>query len=399
MPLDFVRYTPDLEKLDPNLDRLLEQIIAFWEKKVRESPVAEGSGRAVRGAHAKTYGVVKADVQILRNVPPAYAQGIYAKPGHHGALIRFSSASNHLGTDATLGGVLGLAMKMFDVPGAKQVEGEPDSATFDLILKNNPIFVANTAKHYLTIQEVGNNVPLYLARGKAGFHQLLTDFVTGKGKFEQSDWAWDELFAFVKISQTPVRNPLLTTFWSMGAVRHGDYVAKIRLAPATENTTRAIHRELDLRVRPDVFYPTLVDELQASAFDFDLQVQLCTNLETMPVNDITVEWPEKLSPFVTVGRVHIPRQDISGTENFEKTDALAFNQWRVTEEHSPLGEIMHVRRIYSASAKLRRTINRQPQTEPASADEVLPYPVAPGLGPADGTSLSANGRAGASTAG
>ena len=377
MPLDFVRYRPEMETLDPDLDRLMEQIVAFWEKKVRESPVVEGSGRAVRGAHAKTFGVVKAEVQILRNVSPAYAQGIYAKPGHHGALIRFSSASNHLGADATLGGVLGCAVKIFEVPGSKLVEDEPDSGTFDLVLKNNPVFVANTAKHYLVLQEIGNNVPQYLARGKTGFHELLTDFVTGKGTFERSDWAWDELFAFVKASQTPVRNPLLTMFWSMASVRHGDYIAKIRLAPVTENTTRVIHRELDLRGRPDVFYPTLVDELQASAFDFDLQVQLCTDLEAMPVNEATVEWPEKLSPFVTVGRVHVPRQDISGNENFEKTDALAFNQWRVTEEHRPLGEIMQVRRIYTASAKLRRMLNHQPQTEPASADEVLPYPVAP----------------------
>ena len=376
MPTDFVRYTPEIETIDPDLDRLLDQIVAFWEKTVRESPVVEGSGRAVRGVHSKTFGVVKAEVQILRNVPPAYAQGIYAKPGRHGALIRYSSASNHLSADATLGGVLGCAMKIFDVPGLKLVEDEPESTTFDLVLKNSPIFVANTAKHYLVLQELGNNKNAYLARGKTGFHELLTDVLTGKGTFEQSDWAWDELFAFVKLGQTPVRNPLLSTFSTMAAVRHGDYVAKVRLAPATENTTRVIHRELDLRGRPDVFYPALVDELQASAFDFDLQVQLCTNLETMPVNDTTVEWPETLSPFVTVARVHVPRQDISGTDNSEKTDALAFNTWRVTEEHRPLGEIMQVRRIYSASAKMRRTINHQPQTEPASVDEVLPYTLA-----------------------
>src|SRR5262249_2945849 len=150
--------------------------------------------------------------------------------------------------------------------------------------------------------------------------------------------------------------------------------------PARDNATRVIHRELDLRGRPDVVYPTLVDELQASAFDFDLQVQLSTNLEAMPVNDVTVEWPEELAPFVTVGRIHIPRQDISGTDHSEETDALSFNQWRVTEEHRPLGEIMQVRRVYSASAKMRRTLNHQRQTEPASADEVLPYPVAPELG-------------------
>lgn len=376
MSTEFVRYKPEIETIDPDLDRLLDQIVAFWENTVRESPVVEGSGRALRGVHAKTFGVVKAELQILRSVPPAYAQGIYGKPGRHGVLIRYSSASNHLGADATLGGVLGCAMKIFDVPGSKLVEDEPDSTTFDLVLKNSPIFVANTAKHYLVLQEIGNNKNHYLARGKTGFHELLTDILTGKGTFEQSDWAWDELFAFVKLGQTPVRNPLLTTFSSMAAMRHGDYVAKIRLAPTTENTTRAIHHELDLRGRPDVIYPILVDELEASAFDFDLQVQLCTDLEAMPVNQTTVEWPEALSPFVTVGRVHVPRQDISGNENFEKTDALAFNQWRVTEEHRPLGEIMHVRRIYSASAKMRRTINHQPQTEPASADEVLPYPVA-----------------------
>jgi hypothetical protein len=373
MSSEFVRYTPEIETIDPQIDELLAKIIDFWEKKGRESPRTEGAGRAVRGAHAKSFGVVKAEVEILNDVPAEYAQGIYAKPGHHGALIRFSSTSGHLGTDAQLGAGLGLAIKIFDVDGRKLVDDEPDSDTFDLVLKNCPIFISNTAKHYLFIEDIVNNAQDYLMRGKAGLHELLADVLTGKGQLHRQEWAWDELFAFVRLTtQTPVRNPLLTTFWSMGAVRHGDYVAKIRVAPAAESATYAIHRDLDLTSGPEVFYPTLVDELHARVFDFDLQVQLCTDLTAMPVNDLTVEWPEKLSPFVTVGRVHIPRQDISGPENFEKGDALAFNQWRVTSAHHPLGEIMNVRRIYSASAKVRRTLNRQPQIEPTSADSVLP---------------------------
>ena len=372
MSSDFVHYSPEIETIDPHIDELMAQIIEYWEKKVRESPTTEGTGRAVRGAHAKTLGVVKAEVEIFGDVPPPYTQGIYAKPGSHGALIRFSSASNHLGPDAHLGPVLGFAIKIFDVDGTKLVEEEPDSKTFDLVLKNNPTFIANTAKHYLFIQEIGNDSAKYLARGKAGLHELLTDLLTGKGTLPQEDWAWDELFAFVKATQTPVRNPLLSTYWTMASVRHGDYVAKVRVAPDAESAAHVIHRELDFSSGPEVFGPTLVDELQARAFDFDLQVQLCTDLDAMPVNDATVEWPEKLSPFVTVGRVHLPRQDISGPENFEKGDALAFNQWRVTSDHRPLGEIMDVRRIYSASAKVRRTLNHQPQTEPTSVEEVLP---------------------------
>jgi hypothetical protein len=41
-----------------------------------------------------------------------------------------------------------------------------------------------------------------------------------------------------------------------------------------------------------------------------------------------------------------------------------------------MGEIMDVRRIYTASAKIRRTLNGQPLREPRSADE--------GPGPAKG---------------
>jgi hypothetical protein len=366
-----VRCSPEIETIDPDIDALVAQIIEFWEKKVSESPSSEGTGRAVRGAHAKTFGGVNADVEILEDVPAAYAQGIYARPGRHGALIRFSSASNHLGPDALLGPGPGLRDQDLRVPGRKLVDDEPYSTTFDLVLKNNPTFIANTARHYLFIQEIGNDTAKYLARGKAGFHELPTDFLTGRGTLEHSDWAWDELFAFVKAAQTPVRNPLLSTFWTMAAMRHGDHVAKLRVVPAADSSAQAIHCELALDKGPDVFCETLVDELRERAFDFDLQVQLCVDIDAMPVNDVTVEWPERLSPFVTVGRVHLPRQDIAGPENSEKADALAFNHWRVTEDHRPLGEIMDVRRIYSASAKVRRMLNHQPQAEPVSADEVL----------------------------
>ncbi len=93
MSSNFVRYTPEIETIDPQLDARMAQIIEFWEKKGRASPKVEGTGRAVRGAHAKAFGVARAELEILHSVPAAYAQGIYATPGRHDALIRFSSAS------------------------------------------------------------------------------------------------------------------------------------------------------------------------------------------------------------------------------------------------------------------------------------------------------------------
>jgi hypothetical protein len=47
----------------------MERIIDFWERTVRESPTREGTRHAVRGAHAKTLGVVKAEVVVLEDVP------------------------------------------------------------------------------------------------------------------------------------------------------------------------------------------------------------------------------------------------------------------------------------------------------------------------------------------
>jgi hypothetical protein len=98
MSSEFVRYTPEIETIDPHIDETLVQIIDFVEKKGRESPRTEGAGRAVRAAHAKSFGLVKAEVEILADVPAAYAQGIYAKPGRHGgadSLLQHIRPSGH----------------------------------------------------------------------------------------------------------------------------------------------------------------------------------------------------------------------------------------------------------------------------------------------------------------
>ena len=95
---------------------------------------------------------------------------------------------------------------------------------------------------------------------------------------------------------------------------------------------------LDLMSAVEVYRPALVAELQARPYEFDIQVQLCADLDQMPVEDVTVEWPEELSAFVTVAKLRFPRQDISGDDNLEKMDALSFTPWRVTAEHAPLGK-------------------------------------------------------------
>jgi hypothetical protein len=148
MSSEFVRYAAEIETIDPHFDETLAQIIDFVHKKGRESPRTEGAGRAIRAAHAKSFGLVKTEVEILADVPAAYALGIYCQTGPPRRSDSLLPTSGHLGTDAQLGSGLGFAIKIFDVDGVKLVEDQPDSTTFDLVLKNNSIFICNTAKHY-----------------------------------------------------------------------------------------------------------------------------------------------------------------------------------------------------------------------------------------------------------
>lgn len=373
MPSRFIPYTQDVETAEPDFDDKLRTVIGKTERYITESVTTEGTGAAVRDAHAKGYGLVRGEIEILDRLPAEYAQGIYATPGRHDALVRFSNGSPHAGADARLGRATGLALKIFDIDGPTLLDDEPDTRTFDYALINAPVFFCNTVEHYLFIQELFLEAPAYFAQGAPGRHRFYRDFVTGKGTLEQDEWAWDEFLAFLRVSQPPSVNVLLSTYWTMGAVRHGDHVAKVRIAPDPAFAEAVVRRTIDLTSAAEVFRPALVTELQERPYAFDIQVQLCTGLDRMPVEDVTVEWPEQLSPFVTVARLRLPQQDISDEENLKRMDALSFTPWRVTAAHAPLGSIMRARKeVYRRSSIVRHQLNRQERTEPRSADEVLP---------------------------
>src|SRR5262249_37093841 len=149
-----------------------------------------------------------------------------------------------------------------------------DSKTFDYALINYPIFFANTVEHYIFIQRLGaaagavpppNQTP---PEQRALIARFLHDFITGLGTLDPENWAWEELAAIAQFAQIPFVNLLLSTYWTMGAVRHGDYVAKIRVAPVKEFADRVTRRALDPSSAPQVFRPGLVAELRERPYEF-----------------------------------------------------------------------------------------------------------------------------------
>jgi catalase len=371
MGQQFVRYSPDVEKSDPGFSQSLQTVLVETKRKREESIKAEGLGRAVRTAHGKGYGMARGELEILSGVATEYAQGIYARPGRHEALVRFSNGQPHLGADAVLGQICGVGLKIFDVDGPTLLEDEPDSRTFDYAMINAPIFFANTIEHYVFINRLFPQIAAAAADDqspeakRARVHRFLHDWVTGMDTLSADEWAWEELAAFLTLAQTKPVNLLLSTYWTMGAVRHGDYIAKVRVAPVKEFADRVTRRALDLKSATEVFGPALIAELKEHPYEFDVQVQLCADLTHMPVDDVTVAWPEALSPFVTVAKLRLPQQDIGGPDNFEHADATSMTPWRVTQAHRPLGNIMRARKeVYRQSSIERHELNHQARKEP-----------------------------------
>jgi hypothetical protein len=381
----FVRYSPDVEREEPDFERTLQTVLDSMKQHMRGSLQSEGIGRVVRDAHAKGYGLARGEFEILSGMPNEYAQGIYAKPGRHEAMIRFSNGTNHVGSDRFLGPIVGIGLKIFGVEGKTLLEDEPDSHTFDYALIDNPVFFANTLKHYVFIQSLFANIgtapPADLSpeEKQAAIHRFLYNWVTGKGTLPPEEWAWEELGAFLQLAQVKYVNLLLSTYWTMGSVRHGDYVAKVRVAPVQSFADGVVQRALDPAATEQVFRPALVAELRERPYEFDVQVQLSTDLVRMPVEKTTVRWPESLSPYVTVAKLRLPQQDVGGEDNFERMDKTSMSPWRVTEQHRPLGSIMRARKeVYRQSSILRHQTNHQERKEPKNLAEVFGEQMAAG---------------------
>ena len=247
------------------------------------------------------------------------------------------------------------ALNSFGIEGQTLLEDEPDSHTFDYALINAPIFFANTIEHYVFIQQLFLHARVF-QRGKPGVHQFLHDWVTGMGTLEPEDWAWDELAAILSLRRVQSVNLLLSTYWTMGAVRHGEYVAKVRVAPAKEAAEKVTRRHLDPASAAEVFRPALVAELQERPYEFDYRCSCVWTWRECP-SRMTVEWPEALSPFVTVARCACHSRTYRG--RYSEADGCHLDNARVTEEHRPLGNIMRAQRglpaVFAPSSRAERS--------------------------------------------
>jgi hypothetical protein len=147
---------------------------------------------------------------------------------------------------------------------------------------------------------------------------------------------------------------------------YGDYIAKIGVFPTAPGLLARTGADVKNNGEPNFLRNLVVDYFLQNAGSWDLRVQLCTNLETMPIEDASVVWPETESPYLTVATISVPAQDPWTIDKIAAIDeGLSFTPWHALAAHRPLGSVNRARKsAYEMSAKFRAENQHKAIIEP-----------------------------------
>lgn len=327
------------ESLYPNEAATAKQIADTIEMSIRKEYVTD---IALRDAHPKAHGCVRAEFKINETLPPLLAQGVFIPGKTYQAWIRFSNGSSNAKQADIKKDARGMAIKLLEVSG-KNLSDE-NSSTQDFIMINHPVFFANDPARYLSfMQDINSDKFL---------KKLHIPFALGaKG-------TWIALNSRNKIS-----NPLQTRYWSMVPYQLGlgDHRRAVKYSARACST---IVSPIPARPNRDFLREALRTSLQESDACMEFLVQPRTST-SMSVEDSMTEWKEAQAPFYKVATIHIPKQVFDTPEQNKFCENLSFTPWHALVEHKPLGGINRMRKIiYEQISRVRHEMNSTERLEP-----------------------------------
>jgi hypothetical protein len=97
----------------------------------------------------------------------------------------------------------------------------------------------------------------------------------------------------------------------------------------------------------------------------------------MPIEDATVEWNEKASPFIPVGRLTLNQVADNNTAEMNGVcENLSFNPWHALPEQEPVGVMNRIRKaVYQGMSRYRRDKNCAKPGTMACTDTPAPISV------------------------
>ncbi|MGI4746384.1 MAG: catalase family protein [Janthinobacterium lividum] len=360
-PTTYVRYHAGIESPPEGEQEAIDGIIATMTSESRK--VANREGSAVRASHAKTSGVLKGEFVVHGGLAPELAQGLFARPGRYDALVRLAQGpGEHLSDRVSTH--RGMSVKLFGVAGDK-LDGHTQD-TQDFVLATGPVFPDPDAASFLKSmrmieKHVDNSETAKAAVSTAArMANTVVKAVTG------SDVPVLDFFGHKPL------HPVAESYHSQAALRFGFYVAKVAIFPTSPEQLALSGKTLDPKSDPNVFRDATANYFGTHAATFEFRVQLCTDLDTMPVEDASKQWPESESPYVTVATLTLAPQNVLSPERVRYVEeVLSFRPAHSLVEHRPLGSLMRARlQVYTALSAFRHGHNQVTETEPTGLDAI-----------------------------
>jgi hypothetical protein len=320
-----------------NEDRYTQEIIDELAKFTRENWLP---GSAQRFGNTKTFGVVRGEFTVLPDLPHHLRHGLFAEPRTYPAWTRFSGPGPYAPPDLEDFGQCSVAIKLMGVPGPKLLDDELE--TQDLILVSPASFVTPNVRENAKMQR--------WVRAKAPLSYIINPMDS------------HFLHLVMQLLYSPMHaNPLEVQYYSnvpflLGEGQAVQYSLKPYAPPRSK-----------IPARPSENYlrDAMVRTLKVGDWSFDFMVQVQTDPHRMPIEDATVRWPERLSPYVPVARLRLPAQRFDSDEQLAFADVLRYNPWHSLPAHKPLGNQNRARkRMYHELANLRQAMNQVPHIEP-----------------------------------
>ena len=352
-----VRFTPAIETIEPDERETITQLEEQF--RIILDTTSKDYGHAVRSVHAKGHGIARGTLTVQAGLPPELAQGLFATPGTHEAILRLSTNAGDI-LDDSIDLPRGVALKILGVAGERLPGAEGD--TQDFIMVNGPAFAAPNPKAFL------KNLKLLAKttdKGEGAKKLLSTVFRAAESVIEA---VGGQSSTLVSLGGAKPVHPLGATYYSQTPFRYGEHVAKFSLAPLSPALKALATETVNAHGRPDAIREVVRETLIEQGGTWELRVQLCTDLEKMPIEDATVVWDETTSPFVTVATLEVPAQVAWEHGISDRTeDALSFSPWHGIAAHQPLGGVNRARKNpYKMSADFRGRFNGCPMHEPAA---------------------------------
>ncbi len=354
---EYIRYSDDVEDIDPDEQETIDKIIAVMAKGGEIT--RERYGRAVRVSHAKAHGLLKGELRVFDGLPEPLSQGLFATARSYPVLVRLAHVPGEFLDDRHVSTPRGMALKIFDVEGIK-LPVHQGEVTQDFVLDTGKVFNAIGAKTFLaaiTGTELATPMPEGVKQAVSSVSRVTNAALNAVGLNS----------ANLDFYGHPFNHPLGESYFSQVPIRYGDYIAKLSITP----DTAALRALMDENFEPgdeNGLRTAVVAYFRTHPAEYEVGIQLCTDLDTMPVENANQEWPEDESPYQAVARLILPAQNAySAARQAYVEDNLAFAPAHSLAAHRPLGSIMRARlQAYEVLGRARREQNGFPATEPGS---------------------------------